>query len=83
VTLVSALCLLIGTLDVVQLWIVAAALDAFLSGDGEVPVSALVASVIVFIINIALLWQVLDFDRRLGTALWARRVRRTKKTTLD
>ncbi len=64
-TLVTAICWLVGTLVVIQLWLVAAALDALLSNDTEVLWPAAVASAVLFLANGGLLLYVLDFDRRI------------------
>jgi hypothetical protein len=64
-TLVTAICWLVGTLVVIQLWLVAAALDALLGNDTEVQIPAAVASAVLFLVNGGLLLYVLDFDRRI------------------
>lgn len=64
-TLMTALCLLIGTLVVIQLWLVAASLDALLSGERKVLVPAALCSFGLFVVNALLLGYVADFDRRL------------------
>jgi hypothetical protein len=64
VALMTAICLLIGTLLVIQLWLVAAALDAFLSGEGSVLVPAGLASLALFLACGGLLLYAEGFDRR-------------------
>ena len=63
-TLFTGICLLIGLLVVIQLWLISAALDAALSGQARLAVPASVASLALFACNAGLLWYVLDFDRR-------------------
>jgi F0F1-type ATP synthase assembly protein I len=65
IALLTAICTLIATVVVIQLWLVAAALDALLSGEMGVLVPAAVASVVLFLMNGAILLHVLGFDRRL------------------
>lgn len=61
----SALSLLIGTLVVIQLWLVAAALDALLGGDTAVLLPAAVASGVLALANGGLLLYGLGLDRRI------------------
>ena len=63
-TLFTAICLLIATLVISQLWLLSAALDAALSGEVRFAVPASIASAALFAINAGLLWYVFDFDRR-------------------
>jgi uncharacterized protein DUF6755 len=63
-TLFTAICMLIGLLVITQLWLLAAALDAALSGDARVALPATIASAVLFAVNAGLLWYVFDFDRR-------------------
>jgi hypothetical protein len=65
ITLFTALTTFIATLVVVQLWLVAAAVDALLSGETEVLVPAAIASFVLFAIDVGLLMHGLRFDRRL------------------
>jgi hypothetical protein len=46
--LFSGVCLFNGTLVVIQLWLLSAAIDALLAGDATVPVAAAVASLVLF-----------------------------------
>ncbi len=64
-TLFSAILVLIATLVVIQLWLVAAALDALLAHDTSVLVPTMLAASGLFMLNAGLLWFVLAFDRRL------------------
>jgi hypothetical protein len=61
-TLITALCLLIGVVLIIQLWLVAGALDALLSGGVLLP-SALVSAALCAL-DRGLLWYVLSFDER-------------------
>lgn len=70
-TLFSAVLVLIATLVVIQLWLVAAALDALLAEQLAVLVPAAVASLVLFGLSGGLLWYVVAFDRRLRQ--WGRR----------
>jgi cytochrome bd-type quinol oxidase subunit 2 len=64
-TLFSAVLILIATLVVIQLWLVAAALDALQSRELAVLVPAALASVVLFVLSGGLLWYVVSFDERL------------------
>jgi len=64
-TLFSAILLLIAILVVIQLWLVAAALDALLARQFVVLVPTAVASIVLFVLNGGLLWYVVSFDARL------------------
>jgi Family of unknown function (DUF6755) len=64
-TLFSAILLLIAILVVIQLWLVAAALDALLARQIAVLVPTAVASIVLFVLNGGLLWYVVSFDARL------------------
>ena len=64
-TLFSAILALIATLVIIQLWIVAAALDALRAGEIDVLVPTAVASTALFGLSAGLLWSVLAFDARL------------------
>lgn len=63
-TLITALCLLIAVVLIVQLWLVAAALDALLSGEIGVLVPSALVSLALFVFDLGLLWYVLTFDER-------------------
>jgi hypothetical protein len=64
-TLFSAVLVLIAMLVVIQLWLVAAALDALLARHVAVLVPTAVASIVLFVLNGGLLWYVVSFDARL------------------
>ena len=63
--LFSAVLVLIALLVVIQLWLVAAALDALLARHVAVLVPTAVASLVLFVLNGGLLWYVVSFDARL------------------
>lgn len=62
--LFTGICFLIGTLVVIQLWLLAAALEAALSAEASVLLPVTLASLALFLVNAGLLWYVTDFDRR-------------------
>ena len=64
-TLFAAVLVLIATLVVIQLWVVAAALDALLARQTAVLVPTAIASIALFCVNVGLLWYVVSFDARL------------------
>ena len=64
-TLFSAVLVLIALLVVIQLWLVAAALEALFARQLAVLVPTAIASGILFVISGALLWYVVSFDARL------------------
>ena len=70
-TLFSAVLVLIAMLVVIQLWLVAAALDALLARQIGVLVPTAVASAVLFVLSGGLLWYVVSFDARLRH--WGRR----------
>jgi hypothetical protein len=63
-TLFTFVCALVGTLVILQLWLVAASLEALFSEDIGVLVPAAGASLALFLANGGLLWYVLAFDDR-------------------
>jgi hypothetical protein len=63
-TLYTAILWLIGTVVVIQLWLVAAALDALLAGEVGILIPAAIASLLLFLLNGGLLLFVLRFDQR-------------------
>lgn len=65
--LFTVIAALIGILVIVQLWLLAASLDAVLGGDSGVAVAAAVASLVLVGVNGALLLYVRGFDKRLGS----------------
>ena len=70
-TLFSAVLVLIAILVVIQLWLVAAAVDALLSRQMAVLVPTAIASSVLFALSGGLLWYVVSFDARLRH--WSRR----------
>jgi Sec-independent protein secretion pathway component TatC len=68
VTLVTAICAFIGTLVIIQLWLVAASLEALYSDETQVLIPATVASAVLFVINGVLLLHVRNFDRKMRPA---------------
>jgi hypothetical protein len=68
-TLFIAILWLVATVVIIQLWLVAAALDALLAGAVAILIPAAVASLLLFLLNFGLLRFVLRFDRRLRTSL--------------
>ena len=70
-TLFSAVLILIALLVVIQLWLVAAALEALMSRQTTVLVPTAAASIVLFGLSGAVLWYVVSFDARLRH--WGRR----------
>ena len=64
-TLFSAVLVLIALLVVIQLWLVAAAVDALFARQVVVLVPTAIASGLLLVLNAGLLWFVLSFDARL------------------
>lgn len=64
-TLFTGICVLIGTLVVIQLWLVSAALDAFLSAETAALVPAAIASLAILGVNAGLLLYIVRFDEKL------------------
>ena len=64
-TLFSAVLVLIALLVVIQLWLVAAALEALLARQFAVLVPTAIASGVLFVLSGGLLWYVVSFDTRL------------------
>ena len=69
--LFSAVLVLIAIVVVIQLWLVAAAVDALLSRQMGVLVPTAIASGVLFALSAGLLWYVVSFDARLRH--WSRR----------
>ena len=63
--LFSAVLVLIALLVVIQLWLVAAALDALVARQLVVLVPTAIASAVLFVLSGGLLWYVVSFDARL------------------
>jgi isoprenylcysteine carboxyl methyltransferase (ICMT) family protein YpbQ len=64
-TLFSAILVVIATLVVIQLWLVAAALEALLARQTSVLVPMALSGCALFVLSVCLLWWVISFDRRL------------------
>jgi Family of unknown function (DUF6755) len=64
-TLFSAVLILIAILVVIQLWLVASAVDALMARQPAVLVPTAVASGLLFALSGGLLWYVVSFDARL------------------
>ncbi len=64
-TLFSAILTLIATLVIIQLWLVASALEAYLAHQFDILLPAAAASLLLFAVNGGLLLYVLGFDGRL------------------
>ena len=64
-TLLTALCAFIGTLVIIQLWLVAASLEALYSDETRVLLPATLASAALFVINVVLLLHARSFDRKM------------------
>jgi hypothetical protein len=65
-TLFTALLILVGTAVVVQLWLVTAAMEALLAHEYHVLTPLAAGSLLLFLLNVALLKLLYDFDRRLN-----------------
>ncbi len=70
-TLFSAVLVLIALLVVIQLWLVAAAVDALMARQTGVLVPTAIGSAALFALSGGLLWYVVSFDARLRH--WSRR----------
>jgi hypothetical protein len=64
-TLFTALLALIGIGVVIQLWLLAASVDALLRHEEGTPLHAAIGSIVVFVINGLLVLYVFNFDRRI------------------
>ena len=64
-TLFSAVLVLIAILVVIQLWLVAAAVDALMARQTTVLLPTAVASTVLLVLSGGLLWYVVSFDARL------------------
>ncbi|HTM38214.1 MAG TPA: DUF6755 family protein [Terriglobales bacterium] len=62
--LFSALLALVGVGVVVQLWLLSASVDAIFRDDTVTPLHAAIGSVLLFLINAALLLYLFAFDAR-------------------
>jgi F0F1-type ATP synthase assembly protein I len=64
-TLFSAVLVLIATLVVIQLWLIATAVDALLGRQTDVLLPTMAGSAVLFLLAAGLLWYVVSFDARL------------------
>lgn len=64
-TLFTALLVLVGIGVVVQLWLLAASVDAFMRHQSGTAVHAAIGSAVVFAVNGLLVLYVFDFDRKI------------------
>ena len=62
--LFAGILVLIGTLVIIQLWLLTAALEAFLARSYHALIPAAVSSAVLFVFNALLLWYVVTFDAR-------------------
>ena len=62
--LFAGILVLIGTLVIIQLWLLTAALEAFLARSYHALIPAAVSSAVLFVFNGLLLWYVVTFDAR-------------------
>jgi hypothetical protein len=69
-TLFSAVLVLIAILVVIQLWLVAAAVDALMARQTTVLVPTAIASTVLLVLSGGLLWYVVSFDARLHHRSW-------------
>jgi len=63
--LITAITVLIGTLVIIQLWIMAVTIDGLMGGDEHIAWPAAVVQVVLAAVNGGLLYYVLAYDRRL------------------
>jgi hypothetical protein len=63
--LFTGILVLIGTLVIIQLWLLTAALEAFLSRSYQVLIPAAASSAVLFVFNALLLRYVVTFDARI------------------
>jgi Family of unknown function (DUF6755) len=63
-TLITAVSVFIGVVVVIQLWLLAAAVDALLGDQRGVLLPSALVSAGLLALNGGLLWYVLSFDRR-------------------
>jgi hypothetical protein len=63
-TLLSGVNAMIGILFAIQLWLVAASLEALYSNDVVTPQAAFIASLVLALVNLLLCRHALAFDRR-------------------
>ncbi|MDC0744849.1 MULTISPECIES: DUF6755 family protein [Polyangium] len=78
-TLFSGINAMIGILSAIQLWLVAASLEALYSNDLVTPQAAFVASFILALVNALLCRHALSFDRRRREERRASSLRRDRR----
>jgi hypothetical protein len=66
--LFAAVAMLVGLVVVVQLWLLAASVDALETGEPAIAEAAAAASAVLLVLNGGLLAYVRSFDRRLRAA---------------
>jgi hypothetical protein len=64
-TLFTALLVLVGIGVVVQLWLLAASVDAFMRHESGTAIHAAIGSAVVFAVNGLLVLYVFNFDRKI------------------
>jgi hypothetical protein len=62
--LFAGILLLVGTVVIVQLWLVAASVESLLAHDFGILVPAAIGSFLCFVLNGLLTMYVIDFDKR-------------------
>ena len=67
-TLYTAVLVLVATVVIVQLWMVAAGMEALLAKDMAILLPLAIGSCVLFMVNAGLLWFIFSFDRRLRSA---------------
>jgi hypothetical protein len=63
VTIIYGILCLVLVLVVLQLWLLTATMNAFLGGDDSAVWPAMVASIVCFLLNFGLLWQIYRLER--------------------
>lgn len=63
-TLFTGLLILVGTAVVMQLWLLTVAMDALLAHEDGLLLPLAIGSFFLFVLNVAFLTFVFDFDRR-------------------
>ncbi len=63
-TMFTGILLLIGTVIIVQLWLVGASMDALLAHETEILIPAAIISFLGLLLNAGLLYYIHDFDKR-------------------
>ena len=71
-TMFTGILLLIGTVIIVQLWLVGASMDALLAHENDILIPAAIISLLGLLLNAGLLYYIHDFDKRVRRAGSAR-----------